>query len=149
MGQRHRIRGVRHDDSDGDRTINGMVLESLGPARARLDCDDGDLQPAVCVDSIHRPTQPKNGDDPCGAAVDVLVAYYIANVVLTFTGLSGRPLRAEVADLGWRADVRRWMGIVELRRQYLGSLLYVWRHLRIRYRHHLCRHHWIDGALVP
>ena len=36
----------------------------------------------------------------------------------------------------------------KLRRQYLGAVLYLRHHLRVRYGHHLCRHYRTDGALV-
>ena len=127
----------------------GLVLEPLESARSRPDRHDGDLQPAICLDAVHRPAQPEARNDARRIAVDVLAADHPADLVLAVAGLSGRPLRPAAPDLGRRAVVRRRLGAVELCRQPLGAVLHLRRHLRLRHRHHLCRHHRPDGALVP
>ena len=126
----------------------GLVLESLEPACARLDRHDGDLQPAIRLDAVHRAAQPEARNDAGRIAVDVLAAHHPADLVLADAGLPGRSLRPAALDLGRRADVGRRLGAVELRRQSLGALFHLRRHLRLRHRHHLCRHHRPDGALV-
>ena len=127
----------------------GLVSQPLEPAHPRRHRHDGDLQPAICLDAVHRPAQPKARHDAGGTAVDVLAADHPANLVLAVPGLSGRPLRPAPADLGRRPFVRRQLGAFRLCRQYLGALLHLWRARRLRHRHHLCRHHRPDGALVP
>ncbi len=52
------------------------------------------------------------------------------------------------ADFDRCAVLRRQLAALGLRRQYLGALFHLRRARRIWHRHHLCRHHWLDGALV-
>ena len=71
-----------------------------------------------------------------------------ADLVVTVSGLSGRPLRAAAPYFDRRAPFRRQLGGVVLCRQHLGALFHLWRARRLRHRHHLCRHYRPDGAVV-
>src|SRR5579871_6042737 len=140
--------GGFHDNRSVVVNFNCVVLESLVSTRARRDRHDGDLLASICVDAVHRTVEPETGNDACGTAVDILSADYLANLVLAAPGLSRRQVRPAAPDLGRCADGRRRLGSLRLCRQHLGALSHLWRHQRIWHRHHLCRHHWSDGALV-
>src|SRR6185437_11494553 len=140
--------GGIHGDSNRIHRYDRLVLESLVSTRSRLDRDDVDLEPAIRVDTFHRSAEPEARNDARPTAVDVLAADHSTDLVLAAAGLSGRSLRPASSDLGRRGDVGWRLGAVGLCRQYLGALLHLWRHLRLRHRHHLCRHHRFDDALV-
>src|SRR6202007_1717838 len=127
---------------------NGMVLESLVSTRSRLDRHDDDLVAAICVDAVHRAVEPETGNYACGTAVDILAAYFSANLVLAAPGLPRRQVRPPAADLSRCADGWRWLGSLRLRRQHLGAVFHLRCHMRIWHRHYLCGNHWSDGALV-
>ena len=118
------IGGIHGDSNRIDRHVR-LVLESLVPARSRLDRHDGDLQSAIRLDAVYRAAQPEARNDARRIAVDVLAADHSADLVLAAAGLSGRPLRPAPADFGRRADVGRRLGAVGLCRQYLGALLHL------------------------
>ncbi len=129
--------------------IEGLVPQPLEPTHPRRDRHDGDLQSAICLDAVHRPSQPKTRNDAGGTAVDRLAADHPANLVFAVSGLPGRPLRPPPPHFSRCFVVWRQLDPLRVGRQYLGALLDLWPDRRVRHRHHLCRHHRPDGALVP
>src|SRR5262249_25542312 len=125
-----------------------LASQSLEPAVARRDRHDGDLQPTIYLDALHRAAQSEIRYDACRIAVDVLVVDRPANVVFTVPGVSGRPFRAAPTYLCGGATVGRKLGRIRSSRQYLAFVPDLRRDWRLRHRHHLRRHYWADGALV-
>ena len=94
------------------------------------------------------PLNQKLGTTLAAIAVDLFAADHPADLALAVPGLSGRSLRPAGAHCARCAVFRRQLGALRLRGQYLAALFHLWRARRLRHRHHLCRHHRPDGALV-
>src|SRR6185437_3432809 len=93
----------------GDDNDNGVCgnarsggLDALDSTRARPDRNDVDLEPAICVDAVHRAAQSKTRHHAGRASVHLLAPHHPADLLLAVPGIPGRPLRAETPDLARR-----------------------------------------------
>src|SRR5579859_3251701 len=142
--------------SSGDGNDDGVCgnaqcggIDALVSACARLDRDDVDLEPAICLDAVHRAAQSKARHHVGRAAVHLLAANHPADLLLAVPGVPGRPLRAKTPDLARRYHVGRQLGAGGAGPKPHRALPHLRCDRRLRHRHHLCWHHRLDGALVP
>src|SRR6478752_4160389 len=103
------IGGLCDDDGFGG-SARFDDIDALDTTRAGLDRDDGDLEPAIRLDAVHRAAQSKARHHAGRAAVHLLAAHHPADLLLAVPGVPGRPLRAKTPDLDRRHHVGRQLG---------------------------------------
>ena len=142
-GARHHVSRIRNADPVGG------ARQSLGPAPARHHRHDGGLEPAVRLGAVHRSAEQGARHHARRDPVDCLAADHSPDLLLAVPGVPGRPLRAQAADLGRCDPVGRQLGAGVAGDHPDDALSHLRGDRRLRHRHHLCRHHRPDGALVP
>ena len=119
------------------------------PARARARRDDGDLEPAIRVDAVPPVLPAQRRRRRGGGAGHLLAADRPANGVSARAARAVRAVRAGTAGRVGRGADRARLGAVGASLRADPAVPDLWRPLRNRDRHRLCRRRRPDGALVP
>src|SRR5665213_1635535 len=115
-----------------DSAANGQVyrVNTLDPAGAGHDRHDVDLQPAICLDPVHKILSGRAWGNTGRHSVDVLDFDHSANLAVAVAGLHGRQIWSAAAYRRRMSDVRRGLDHIGLRNEPDRPVFYLWPVLR-------------------